>query len=132
MENLFDVINNKMFSVFERKDRRTNYDLLATIYDIFVSDERQQAILKEDLVEKITAYIKGRPFEEKSALNLAEIQHQNGHGNHMGRSLPQLCSDQPHATFTLRQTESALHFHALALIPIVLSFVSGFTLLRPP
>lgn len=43
MENLFDVINNKMFSVFERKDRRTNYDLLATIYDIFVSDERQQA-----------------------------------------------------------------------------------------
>ena len=53
-----------MFSVFERKDRRTNYDLLATIYDIFVSDERQQAIPKEDLVEKITAYIKGRPFEE--------------------------------------------------------------------
>ena len=64
MENLFDVINNKMFSVFERKDRRTNYDLLATIYDIFVSDERQQSIPKEDLVEKITAYIKGRPFEE--------------------------------------------------------------------
>ena len=50
----------------------------------------------------------------------------------MGRSLPQLCSDQPHATFTLRQSESALHFHALALIPIVLSLVSGFTLLVPP
>ena len=50
----------------------------------------------------------------------------------MGRSLPQLCSDQPHATFTLRQSESALHFHALALIPIVLSLVSGFTLLGPP
>ena len=50
----------------------------------------------------------------------------------MGRSLPQLCGDQPHATFTLRQTESALHFHALALIPIVLSLVSGFTLLGPP
>ena len=69
---------------------------------------------------------------QKSALNLVEIQHQNGHGDHMGRSLPQLCGDQPHATFTLRQTESALHFHALALIPIVLSFVSGFTLLSPP
>ena len=64
MENLFDVINNKMFSVFERKDRRTNYDLLATIYDIFVSDERQQAIPKEDLIDKVTSYIKGRPFEE--------------------------------------------------------------------
>ena len=35
-----------------------------------------------------------------------------------GRSLPQLCSDQPYATFAFRQTESALHFHALALIPI--------------
>ena len=55
-----------------------------------------------------------------------------GHGDHVGRSLPQLCGDQPHATFTLRQTKSALHFHALALIPIVLSFVSGFTLLGPP
>lgn len=64
-----------MFSVFERKDRRTNYDLLATIYDIFVSDERQQAIPKEDLIDKITAYIKGRPFEEfddEDNLSLAE------------------------------------------------------------
>ena len=34
----------------------------------------------------------------------------------MGRSLPQLCSDPPHATFTLCQTESARHFHTLALI----------------
>ena len=49
-----------------------------------------------------------------------------------GPQSPAAFSDQPHATFTLRQTESALHFHALALIPIVLSFVSGFTLLGPP
>ena len=64
-----------MFSVFERKDRRTNYDLLATIYDIFVSDERQQAIPKEDLIDKVTSYIKGRPFEEfddEDNLSLAE------------------------------------------------------------
>ena len=42
--------------------------------------------------------------------------------------MQQLCSDQPHATFTLRQTESALHSHTLALIPIVLalSLVSPF------
>ena len=69
---------------------------------------------------------------QNGALNLAEIRHQNGHDDHMGHSLPQLCSDQPHATFSLRQTESALHFHTLALIPIVLSLVSGFTLLRAP
>ena len=34
VENLFDVINNRMFSVFASKDRRANYDLLSTIYDI--------------------------------------------------------------------------------------------------
>ena len=50
----------------------------------------------------------------------------------MGCSLPQFCSDPPHATFALRQAESALRFHALALILIVLSLVSGFTLLRQP
>ena len=50
----------------------------------------------------------------------------------MGRSLPQLCGDQPHATFALCQTEPALRFHALTLIPIVLRLVSGFTLLGPP
>lgn len=75
MENLFDVVNNKIFSVFERKDRRTNYDLLATIYDIFIRDEKQQAIPKEDLIEKVTAYIKGRPFDEfddEDNLSLAE------------------------------------------------------------
>ena len=44
MENLFDVVNNKIFSVFERKDRRTNYDLLATIYDIFIILRRNQFI----------------------------------------------------------------------------------------
>ena len=62
------------------------------------------------------------------ALDLAEIQHQNGHGNHMGYGLPQLCRDQPHAAFTLCQTEPALHFHTLALIPVFLSLVSGLTL----
>lgn len=50
----------------------------------------------------------------------------------MGRSFPQPCSDQSRAAFAFRQTEPALHFHALALIPIVLSLVSGFALLRPP
>lgn len=64
MENLFDVINNKMFSVFAREDKRANYDLLSTIYEMFTTGERQQTILKEDLIDNITAYIKGRPFEE--------------------------------------------------------------------
>lgn len=64
MENLFDVINNKMFSIFASKDRRANYDLLSTIYDIFTKDERRQAVIKEDLTDKLTAYLKGRDFDE--------------------------------------------------------------------
>lgn len=35
MENLFDVIGNRMFSVFASKDRRANYELLLFIYDTF-------------------------------------------------------------------------------------------------
>lgn len=64
MENLFDVINNRMFSVFSCKDKRANYDLLSTIYDIFTKDERKQAVFKEDLIDKLTSYIKGRDFDE--------------------------------------------------------------------
>ena len=65
-----------------------------------------------------------REQAQKGALNLAEIQHQNRHGNHMSSGLPQFCGDQPHAAFALRQTESALHFHTLALIPVILGLIS--------
>ena len=47
----------------------------------------------------------------------------------MGSGFPQFCGDQPHAAFALRQTEPALYFHTLALIPVFLSLVSGFALL---
>ena len=66
---------------------------------------------------------------ENGALNLAEVDHQNRHGNHMSSSLPQFCGDQPHAAFALRQTEPALHFHTLTLIPVILGLVPGFALL---
>jgi len=64
MKNLFDVINNRMFSVFSSKDKRANYDLLSTVYDIFTKDERRQVVPKEDLTDKLTAYIRGRDFDE--------------------------------------------------------------------
>ena len=50
----------------------------------------------------------------------------------MGSGLPQLCDDQSHATFALCQTEPALYFHTLALIPVILSLVSVFALLEAP
>ena len=56
---------------------------------------------------------------QKGALNLAEIQHQDRHGDHMSRSLPQLCSDQPHAAFTFRQTESVFRWQLRACIALL-------------
>ena len=106
--------------------------------DIHIMPNGERWLVREHLLNKGSIFIRSQTLRkicdhsQKGALYLAEIQHRNGHGDHMGRSLPQLCSDWFHATFALRQTESALHFHALALIPIVRSLVSGFTLLGPP
>lgn len=63
MENLFDIINGKMFSVFTSKDKRTNYDLLVTIYDIFTKQERRPNIDRDELIENLVAYIRGRNIE---------------------------------------------------------------------
>ena len=66
---------------------------------------------------------------KRVALNLAELQQENGHGNHMSSSPPQLCGgDQSHVAFVLRQSESELHFYPFAFIPAVLSLVSEFSL----
>lgn len=64
MENLFDVIGNRMFSVFASKDRRANYELLLFIYDTFTQDECSQAIEKGEMVDKFTEYIKRHSFSE--------------------------------------------------------------------
>ena len=64
MENLFDVIGNRMFSVFASKDRRANYELLLFIYDTFTQDECSQAIEKGELVDKFAEYIKQHSFNE--------------------------------------------------------------------
>ena len=69
---------------------------------------------------------------QKGAPNFAEIQYNNGHGNHMVSCLAQLCCDQTHPALTLCQAEPALHFHTFTFIPIVLSHVPDFTLLWLP
>lgn len=63
MENLFDVLNKKMFSVFARKDKRTNYDLLSKIYDIFTKEEHCQSMVKDELTEKLASYIKSQNYD---------------------------------------------------------------------
>ena len=67
---------------------------------------------------------------QKGALNLAEIQHQNRHGDHMSRCFPQFCGDQTHATFPFRQAKPALYFHAFTFIQVILRLVLNLTLSR--
>lgn len=61
--NLFDVVDQRMFSVFARTDARSNYDLLSCIFDLFTNPEPRQTIAREELIDDFTAYIKNRDFE---------------------------------------------------------------------
>lgn len=64
MDNLFDVINPLMFTVFVREDKRTNYELLSFIYDVFMSKRNVQVISRDDLVDDLEAYIDTHPFDD--------------------------------------------------------------------
>lgn len=69
---------------------------------------------------------------KEGALNLSQIQYQNGHDNHMRSSIFQLRHDQSHSTLPLLQAEPAFHFLAPAFILVVLNLVPLFTLPGPP
>jgi len=64
LDNLFDVVNNQMFSVFARADKRTNYELLYFIYTVFMTKRNAQSIAKEDLTDDLEAYIDTHLFED--------------------------------------------------------------------
>ncbi len=83
MENLFDVISPKLFSIFSRKDKRANYDLLSIIFDVFTKRERRQSIEKEELIEDLAAYIKGRKFEEFDNEDDESIENRSAHDKAM-------------------------------------------------
>lgn len=62
MNQLFEILNPRIFTVFSREDRNANYDLLSVIYDLFTKGERRQTISRDDLVDDLTAYIQSRDF----------------------------------------------------------------------
>ena len=53
-----------MFSVFVYGDKRTNYELLSFIYDVFMSKRNVQVISRDDLVDDLKAYIDTHIFED--------------------------------------------------------------------
>ncbi|MBP5090977.1 MAG: hypothetical protein J6328_00240 [Bacilli bacterium] len=75
MKNLFDVINPKMFSVFAREDRRSNYEILAMLYRLFTRDGRQDALDKEDVHFALMRYFQTHVFDDLEDENGASIVH---------------------------------------------------------
>lgn len=62
MANLFDVVSSRLFSVFNRTDRRANYELLAYIHSLYNGREVRISIGKEELVRRLTDYISKKAF----------------------------------------------------------------------
>ena len=87
--------------------------------------------------EQRALFLRGQPEYQKSkqpqqgALNLSEVQLQNGHGDAVGDGFAQLRRDQPQAALALGQAELPLHFHTLTFVQEILRLVSDLVLLRP-
>lgn len=68
---------------------------------------------------------------QKGALNLTQIQQQNGQGNHMLSRFFQLHCHQPHSTLPFSQTEFAFYLDPLALVPVILDLVPFLAFFGP-
>ena len=64
MKNLFDVINPKMFSVFARDDRRSNYEILSMIYRLYTRDGLSDTLDKDDIHFALMRYFQTHVFDD--------------------------------------------------------------------
>lgn len=76
-QNLFDLVKPNIFSVFASKDRRSNFDLLNKIYEIFLYGGNVNSFSKEQLQDDLTAYISGRDFESFTNLEGENISNKS-------------------------------------------------------
>lgn len=85
MDNLFDTINGKMFSLLTAEDKRGNFDLLTIIYGLSGSEEFGDFIPKEDVVAAMIGFLEdhgdeviddgeGMDFSRKSARDKAMLK----------------------------------------------------------
>ena len=63
MNNIFDIVNPKLFNILTGKSKRTNFELLRAIYFFVSGEDAKPIVLKEELVDYLTDYIKERDFE---------------------------------------------------------------------
>ena len=64
MDNIFDVVNNKLFSPLSTRDKRANYELLMFLYSLFCQGEARPFIMRDEVVSALTSYIKIHQFDE--------------------------------------------------------------------
>ncbi len=64
MDNLFDVVNSKLFGPLASTDRRANYELLMYLYSLFCEGEARPFIPREEVVSGMASYIRMHQFDE--------------------------------------------------------------------
>ncbi len=65
MNNLFDSINGKMFSLLTAEDKRGNYELLSILYHLSESVDYGDFIPKEEAVSALSLYLEDHSGEVK-------------------------------------------------------------------
>ena len=56
-ENIFDYVNNNLFTLLSRKDKRLNYELLDLTYS-YIKDNENNRVDKDDLIDFLIDHIK--------------------------------------------------------------------------
>ena len=56
-ENIFDYVNNNLFTLLSRKDKRLNYELLDLTYS-YIKDNENNRVEKDDLIDFLIDHIK--------------------------------------------------------------------------
>ena len=65
MDNLFDSVNEKMFSVLTSEDKRGNFELLRILYHLSESIDYGDFIPKEEAVGALSAFLEDHSGEVK-------------------------------------------------------------------
>lgn len=64
MENLFDIVNTRLFAPLSSPDKRANYELLMYLYGLFCKGEARPFIPRDEVVTGLVSYIKMHQFDQ--------------------------------------------------------------------
>ena len=74
-ENIFDYVNNNLFTLLSRKDKRLNYELLDLTYS-YIKDNENNRVEKDDLIDFLIDHINDDDDDKPISIkNPSEIVH---------------------------------------------------------